>query len=133
MLTLVVVIEKRYPPFTEHFGADCVRLVVVLLLSYLIAVALKMAWIRWRHRRVFAEPQDNPWIILSYVMLAVIPVWQSVDRFGHSLDIPRTSFALAALVFGAVGAYQEVTLRRWNWIPQRWHRAWRERRRRAAR
>lgn len=109
---------RRAAPFTEYAGDDVIRLIIVLLLTYLIAVAAKIAYVRLR-RGVEWPPEESPWALLSYVMLACAATVQSTYRFGMPMEWVRTVPTMAALLFGAVAAYRQVTFEGWRW---RFHR-----------
>jgi predicted neutral ceramidase superfamily lipid hydrolase len=108
-------------PFDRHLAADSVRLCILVLLVYLIAVVGKIAWLRFR-RGGTRRPDQSPWALVSYVAFATIPWLQGLAKFGEPLNVPRTVITAIGLVTGAIAAYQTVTLQQWNWPPQRYLR-----------
>lgn len=110
-------------PFDGHLGADVIRLLILLALVYLIAVVVKIAWIRCRDRKIRpVDSQHGPWALLSYAAFLLNPWIAGLGRFGYPLDVVRTVVTSLGLVFGVIAAYKTVTLQGWNWPPQRFYR-----------
>lgn len=116
-------VSPRDEPFDRYLAADVMRLGILLLLVYLIAVVSKVAYLRWRNRkarRLTAE--QSPWALLSYVAFMLNPWFAGLGRFGQPLDVVRTVLTTLGLLFGVIAAYRMVTLQGWAWPPQRFYR-----------
>lgn len=97
-------------PFTDHLLADAARCLIVGVAFLLIAMALRLVWLRRRetdpdHRRLHVHPA----MVLSYCGALIL----LIDGRVQSLGAPPTVWfwlALGVVVVGVVGLWQRVEL-----------------------
>jgi hypothetical protein len=103
---------ERGRPFDDYLVDDVVRLCLLSMGIFLIMLAARIAWLRFRAPAGDALKDSSPLALLSYALFALVPTLQGFQSFGKPLG-PFWPIYLAALGTGTLAAFGQVTFRQW--------------------